>query len=88
MNPLGNITKEVMVEALHIKGISTLQKVYDNLYTPCKRTLESNKYSWSSADSLVVAHTVFGSVRTTLARDVVGQVRCEHSWHCSWLPYV
>ena len=35
MNPLGNITKEVMVEALHIKGVSTLQKVYDNLYIPC-----------------------------------------------------
>ena len=66
MNPLGNITKEVMVEAIHIKGISTLQKVYDNLYIPCKRTVESNTYSCSSAASLVVAHTVLGSVRATL----------------------
>ena len=41
MNPLGNIIKEVMVVALHIKGVSTLQKVYDNLYVLCKRTAES-----------------------------------------------
>ena len=42
MNPLGNITKEVMVEALHIKGVSTLQRDYDNLYVLCKRTVESD----------------------------------------------
>ena len=42
MNPLGNITKEVMVVALHIKGVSTLKKVYDNLYVLCKRTVESD----------------------------------------------
>ena len=27
MNPLGDITKEVMVEAFHIKGVRTLQKI-------------------------------------------------------------
>ena len=42
MNPLGNITKELMVKALHIKGVSTLQKVNDNLYVLCKRTVESD----------------------------------------------
>ena len=63
-----------MVEALHIKGVSTLQKFYDNLYIPCKRTVESNTYSWSSAASLVVAYTVFGICQGNLARDVVGQV--------------
>ena len=44
MNPLGNITKEVIVEALHIKGVSTLQRDYDNLYVLCKRTVESNAF--------------------------------------------
>ena len=44
MNPLGDITKEVMVEALHINGVSTLQRDYDNLYVLCKRTVESNAF--------------------------------------------